>query len=342
MAVTSTSAGRKVGAGLTLVEILATVFIMGLGLIMVAAAFPVGLDQMRQSVEDTQSAMAARSAMEIMRSQNLFQNMYNLSSTEWKAKLGSIATMSKEARRRENLGVFTSTNPTQPIHLNHSDFAFRVWNPLRAAYGGGGPDGYASDEVLAEDDTRNNPCASKTDEDGQGKTLGSMMWPPVSGDLVWRAFLTRLNFGANELPLFRVTIVVCRYTDAGPELYTPADNTARVQGSTWADEVAAPTRWTPTSATYPCSKAWPASRRVSNVGCSAGQVRCSGQSAEIKVMAEGNYILNPKTGFCYRVAKIADDMTWFELADKPGAIPSGTTCPVFSNVVGVYYGLLSG
>lgn len=339
MAVTSTSAGRKVGAGLTLVEILATVFIMGLGLIMVAAAFPVGLDQMRQSVEDTQSAMAARSAMEIMRSQNLFQNMYNLgqTSTQWKSILSSFSTMSKEARRRENLGLFTTTNPTQPIHLNHSDFAFRVWNPLRAAYGGGGPDGYASDEVLAEDDTRNNPYTSKTDEDGQGKTYGSMMWPPVSGDLVWRAFLTRLNFGANELPLFRVTIVVCRYTDAGPELYTPKDSTARVLGSTWADEVTAHTASSPT-------KAWPASRRVSNVGCSAGQVRCSGSTADIKVMAEGNYILNPRTGFCYRVAKIhpAADPTWFELADEPGQIPSGTTCPVFSNVVGVYYGLLSG
>ncbi len=339
MAMTSTSAGRKVGAGLTLVEILATVLIMGLGLIMVAAAFPVGLDQMRQSIDDTQAAMAARSAMEIMRSQNLFQNMYNLgqTSTEWKTLLSGFATMSKEARRRENLGLFTTASPTQPIHLNHSDFAFRVWNPSRAAYGGGGPDGYPSDEVLVEDETRNNPYTAKTDEDGLGKTFYSLMWPPVGGDLVWRAFLTRLNFGANELPLFRVTIVVCRYTDAGPELYTPADSKANVQGSTWADEVAAHTASSPT-------KAWPASRRVRDVSCAAGQVRCSGRTADIKFMAEGNYILNLKTGFCYRVTKIqpTTDPTWFELADEPGQIPSGTTCPVFSNVVGVYYGLLSG
>jgi hypothetical protein len=337
---TSAAPARRALAGLTLVEILATVFIMGLGLIMVAAAFPVGLDQMRLSVEDTQSAMAARSAMEIIRSQNLFQNMLNLgrTDTKWKTRVAAIGSMSSAERQRENLGLWISSAPTQPLHLNHSDFAFRVWNPMRSAYGGGGPGDLATDQILGEDETRNNPYSSGTNEDGKAWTFASKMWPPVSGDLVWRAFLTRLNFGTEDLPLFRVTIVVCRYTDAGPEMYTRADNAASVKGSTWADEVSSHALGTPTKA--------PPSARAFTGSVSAGGNRFNtNPTSQTRWAAEGHYLLNPMTGFCHRITTVDSSASpaWFELSDNvTGGIPSGTSCPVFSNVVGVYYGLLSG
>ncbi|MBN2581994.1 MAG: hypothetical protein JXL80_02925 [Planctomycetes bacterium] len=388
----STTAGRRVTSGLTLVEILATVFIMGLGLIMVAAAFPVGLDQVRQSVEDTQSAMAARSAMEIIRSQNIFQNMHNLhpndtgfsqiaAAFDVGALTGDALRKAKAERMRENLGIMIESptsdewtmGPCQPLHFNHSDCAFRVWNPYRAAYGGRAPTNKPSWETLGEDETMTCNLMKDDeyldrDEDNKDvkKTYGQAMWPPVAGDLIWRAYLTRLNFGKDELPLFRVTIVVCRYAAVGSEMYVPYRELRHPEGGDWSPTDIKPPKTAAAAASDIGNNYWKIKATDGSVGtggelkwikdkkCKApasartikiqgyGNKVCTASTTQVTTLAEGDFMLNTMTGFCHRIAEINKDNQNFTLADDVTQSPTGRMCPVFSNVVGVFYGMLSG
>jgi len=59
--------GRKRRAGFTLTEILMAVGILGVGMTMVAAVFPVGIDQNRRSRDTTAAAMCARNLAAMMR-----------------------------------------------------------------------------------------------------------------------------------------------------------------------------------------------------------------------------------------------------------------------------------
>lgn len=56
------------GRGFTLVELLLAIFILGIGIISVAALFPAGIAQQRQSADDTIGAQVAENAMAIIRS----------------------------------------------------------------------------------------------------------------------------------------------------------------------------------------------------------------------------------------------------------------------------------
>jgi len=67
--------GRPGVAGMTLLEVLASIFILGMGLIMVAGAFPVGADQTVRSARLTEMATLGRSAVEISRSQKYIRNL---------------------------------------------------------------------------------------------------------------------------------------------------------------------------------------------------------------------------------------------------------------------------
>ncbi len=264
--------GRQRASGLTLVEVLATVFIMGLGLIMVAAAFPVGIDQVRRSVEDTQSSMAARSAVELLHGENVFQNM----TKEWWDGL-----------------VVGGKVVTRPHGENIASNHYRVHNPWRRLY--------------IDDGTE-------------------AMWPPEPGDLLWRAFLTRLT-DTDEMPLFRATIVVVKYSQQSPELYIPD---------------------------YPALTSWKALKVNSNSGnriyglaTSNPKIQGDKRMVGISNLTEGDYLMDPHTGFCYRVVKFDEESheknQWLELATytDPG-IASGTDCWAFSNVVGIYYTMISG
>ena len=219
---------------------------MGLGLIMVAAAFPVGIDQVRRSVQDTESAMAARSALELLRGENIFQNM---SETEWDDLVTS----------RKTLPYGSAT----------------VHNPWRQYYGLGGTH-------------------------------------PEPGDLLWRAFLTRLT-EAGQMPLFRVTIVVVKYSRQSPELYIP-DNANQV------------------------------SSRTILVKENTNGSTIKATSQEINKMVEGNYLMDPYTGFCYRIARFDEKLLslMYLDTDTDPKIPINTECYVFGNVVGVYYTMISG
>ncbi len=260
------TAGRQRASGLTLVEVLSTVFIMGLGLIMVAAAFPVGIDQVRRSVEDTQSAMAARSAVELLHGENVFQNM---TKKQW-----------------DDLVVHGKVN-AWPHGENVASNHYRVHNPWRRLY------------------------VDKT---------GETMWPPEPGDYLWRAFLTRLT-DTDEMPLFRATIVVVKYSKQSPELYIPP---------------------TPD---HLDSASWVASRTIEiRSNDSGNRKRCTAPSGQVARLVEGDYLMDRYTGFCYRIASFDENnLSQMYLATETDpVIPRNTECWVFSNVVGVYYTTISG
>ena len=257
--------GRQRSSGLTLIEVLSTVFIMGLGLIMVAAAFPVGIDQVRRSVEDTQSAMAVRSAVELLHGENVFQNM---TMEQW------------------NDLVVGGDVKVWPHGENVASNHYRVHNPWRRLY---------------IDDTT------------------EAMWPPEPGDFLWRAFLTRLT-ETDEMPLFRATIVVVKYSRQSPELYIPP---------------------TPD---HTDSASWVASRTIDITSNQLTEpTYCTAPSQQAARLVEGDYLMDPYSGFCYRVVRFWSSNQYLELAPAPDPrIPRNTNCWVFSNVVGVYYTMISG
>lgn len=259
-------ADRQRASGLTLVEVLSTVFIMGLGLIMVAAAFPVGIDQVRRSIEDTQSSMAARNAVELLHGENVFQNM---TKEQWDDLV--VAGKVEAWPHGEN------------VASNH----YRVHNPWRRLY---------------IDDTT------------------EAMWPPEPGDFLWRAFLTRLT-DTDEMPLFRATIVVVKYSRQSPELYIPP---------------------TPD---HLDSASWIASRTIEILSNNPGERKsCTAPSQQVARLVEGDYLMDPYTGFCYRVAGF-DEKFPFQMylaTETDPLIPRNTVCWAFSNVVGIYYTTISG
>ena len=60
--------GTKARRGFSLVEVLMAIFILGIGIISIAALFPAGIAQQRQSVDDVMGPIVAENAMSILRS----------------------------------------------------------------------------------------------------------------------------------------------------------------------------------------------------------------------------------------------------------------------------------
>jgi prepilin-type N-terminal cleavage/methylation domain-containing protein len=63
------------GSGFTLVEVLLAVFILGIGLIMVACIFPVGADWTRQNTEETVAQMVAETGRGIVLSKYVYSDV---------------------------------------------------------------------------------------------------------------------------------------------------------------------------------------------------------------------------------------------------------------------------
>lgn len=97
--------------GMTLLEVLAAVFCLGMGLIMVAGAFPAGAHQTRMTIERTDASQMAKCAMEY------------------------YITMER-AHRKLTLAQWKSTSPAydypMTVALGFEDWC--VWNPTRFAY----------------------------------------------------------------------------------------------------------------------------------------------------------------------------------------------------------------
>ena len=243
----------RVRAGMTLIEILAAIFILGMGLIMVAASFPVALSQTQGMKDETQSAMAARSAMAVVRSLGYAR--------------GLAATQIINMQSATPFGNNSTTVPE----------TWRVWNPQRAQSAG------------------YNEAA---------------LWPPQAGDFVWRAFLTRVT-EPTRAPVFRVTIVMVKFSVQTPELYDPTLPAApglrqatvtSVAGKTLTGAFAAPTT--------------------------------TGLANDHSVVA-GDYVMDPLSGLCYAVASATD--TSVVLETTPSPLLAAGKYYIFRNVVGIYY-----
>jgi len=246
-----TLTARGTAAGMTLMEVLAAVFILGLGLIMVAGAFPVAALQTQMTREQTESATLARSALELCR---------------WEKYVRDLTVRD-----------YQGDNKGMPITVSRSpsDDTSRVWNGHRWMY--------------------------------LENTLDSKMWPPGGGDYVWQPFLTRVS-ATNEAPLFRLTVVVVRFSPAAPDFYDPAtqDNTIRKVSL----------------------------RRSSDARTLTG-------SNLDKVMAPGDYIMDPRTGFCHRVATV--EKSKVTLGSTPDRALETSSLPYFivSKPVGIFHTLIS-
>ena len=59
---------RHATPGFSLIEVLMAIFILGIGVISIAALFPAGIAQQRQSVDDVIGPIVARNAMAVIRS----------------------------------------------------------------------------------------------------------------------------------------------------------------------------------------------------------------------------------------------------------------------------------
>jgi hypothetical protein len=235
---------------MTLMEVLAAVFILGMGLIMVAGAFPVGMLQTRLTKEQTDTSVLARSAVSLV----------------------------EEERYLRHLSLSDSKKSNTLVRGRNNE-EWRIWNPTRLAYLENWHD--------------------------------SKMWPAGGGDYVWLPFLTRLS-AEDEVPLYRLTIVVIRYTNAAPEFTTVHPQTGYIE----------PRKF----------KLTPLGRNTRLRSVSSGNL-----DDELR---PGDYLMDTRTGYCSRIGTVeAKQLT---LSAEP-AIPLSGTADYYgiSGVVGIYYTLLS-
>lgn len=73
--VSGTTTGRVAASGLTLIEILAAVFVLAMGLILVAAAFPVGVQQSGLMRQDTETGIFANEVLEMIKADSFTRKM---------------------------------------------------------------------------------------------------------------------------------------------------------------------------------------------------------------------------------------------------------------------------
>ncbi len=287
--------------GMTLMEVLAAVMVLSMGLIMVFGAFPVGIDQTERMILQTDGGILARSAVGMLRAR-------------------------RELRDLPGSYFHRAAETTWP--LGEDEEPWRVWNGHRWAYIDGVADRWAP---------RAYPSI------GSWSSVDNTLWPPKTGDYIWRAFATRLSED-DEPPLFRVTIVVVRYNDQMPDLYEgqggsvggPFDTTSPSQiGGVRAIMVRyvrdRPEGWVlvGTSARSFVSEGW----------------KPSDGAHMDRTVRPGDYVMDTHSGLCYRVS--ANTGSAITLADEP--LPGqqlevdqgGSLYYTFRNVAGIYYVLLS-
>jgi len=250
MRILNVGVGRT-ASGMTLMEVLAAVFILGLGLVMVAGAFPVAALQTRMTVDQTESATLARSALEMCRWEKVVRGL--------------------------DPGDYRGDRSNKAVSIASAGVADqnRVWNGTRWAY------------------LENFSDAA--------------MWPPGGGDYVWQPFLTRVG-GVEEAPLFRLTVVVVRFSPAAPDFYDPATQSASV--------------------------------RTVVLRRSSDERVLTGSNLD-KAMGAGDYVMDPRTGYCYRVGEV--ERSKVTLGETPEVALDTTSLPyfLFSKPVGIYHTLIS-
>lgn len=266
--------------GMTLLEVLAAVFCLGMGLIMVAGAFPAGAHQTRQTIERTDASQMAKSAMEYY--VHLERSLRHLTQPQWK-------------------GDSTTGEPmTIPLDLKE----WCVWNPERLGY--------------------------------LENFQDSKMLPPGGGDFIMRGFLTRIS-AVDEAPLFRLTVVVARYSNETPDFYD-----AKIMGD-------AGTKVNPgTDSKYPPGLRYLNITGASGLTVAAGKVNYPTSPGPTYVTGEhflktGDYIMETSTGLCYPVTVVTGGTPGQITLGEPllGSPKVGRDWFIFRDVIGVFYRLVS-
>jgi Tfp pilus assembly protein PilV len=309
--------GRR--SGLTLIEVLATVFILGMGLIMVAAAFPVSIDQMRRTKEDTQAAELARSAFNVIRAQGFAR-----SATPAAAGAGFSGTGFTMA------GMMTAAGGGNGIALcDPTATGAALWtvdllsNPNALAYGPGGL--YQTSNLIS----------------ASGTTLtfatGTLVCIPVLTRMVSPTAMANANGitrveGAG-VPLYRVTLVVVKKTSQ-----------VDVNNMTASPTLPLFSRITSSPGSLGPNSIGAGTSQVSfNVNVDDGVLVSYGAPPVPNVSGMYDY----RTGAVYRIVDRGfgnnGGVNMLVLDDNPG-LPSGinTDCIVFFNFVAAYYAYIGG
>jgi hypothetical protein len=269
----------RTASGMTLLEVLAAVFCLGMGLIMVAGAFPAAAHQTRLTVQQTEASLMAASA------------------ADYVAVERRVRELTKAQVRGSNAGPLS-------IALN-IDEEWMVWNPERLPY---------------------------LDDFDERKLL-----PPGGGDFVLRPFLTRVS-GNDEAPLYRMTIVVGRYSNQAPDFYDVElmkDGGPKKNPGTGTDSLIPPgVRYLYVSSVS--GNVLTGDRKMNPVRYIPSYV------TDDHFVNAGDYVMNPRTGHCYRIVSVDNATDKVTLAETPSeTLESRRNYYLFRNVVGVFYQLIS-
>jgi len=310
---------RRGRPGLTLIEVLATVFVLGMGLIMVAAAFPVGIDQMRRTKDDTQAAELARTAMNMVRAGNFAQSATSAVATVngW-AVLGfgsvwpyGFSTLKPLADMSLAAGTGAAGTYTGMVTCDPSASTSAFWapdlfsNPNALAYGSSGP--YQTSNIIISTSIANNTLACIP-------VLTRMASPLGSGRVE----------GAGA-PLYRVTLVVVKYTGQPSTTGRLMPLVARANATGTGNNITI-------TGNMPGGVGGTVSE---NIGVDDGVLILYGAPTASDL----------RTGYVYRVVEnqyspSTSTGTQF-LDDNPGISGSGD-CLVFFNFVAAYYAYIGG
>lgn len=311
------SAKTRSASGMTLMEVLAAVLILGLGLIMVYGAFPVAAIQSRQTMEVTEASVLGRSALDLSRQERLVRDLVPEPTDD--PELDTVEELKFKTIKGSSVNEVEYSkawSSREVIPVNTVQEELRVWNANRWAY--------MEDGIRA--DTQQN--ASKR----QTLVADDTMWPPQNTDYIWQPFVTRLNSDPKEPPLFRLTVVVSRLEPQSPDFYDK-DHGAVVRYF--------PMQYRNDGKEYKQGHL----RR-----------RCLVKGGIQDEAGPGDVVMDSATGYCYRVVASVDgssndningnDPDRLVLASDPqpqmdNSGSKGRNFYVFSSPVAVFYSLIS-
>lgn len=310
--------GRGRLGGMTLVEILAAVLILGLGVIMVTAAFPVGMRQSQEMVRDTRGGEAGRAAMAELIGSDV---------------IGDLSSQS-----------FNRTDGY--THITEGPKSRYIWNPRRLAWVADWdesemwppqPGDYIWQAFVAR-----VPADPKGIRGGIHEYGGTEEpFPPWSGP------------SDGPVPLFRTTVVIVELDDDEPEFFDTKSAVApqsrpleiRTVRVTDVQEQAG-------SHVYAELRAL---RWDLYGGPFTYEGTGTPSLAQDTLVRPGDYIMNPLTAHCYEVIEAEKERIsvrnygpdleaqWLPMhaPQFEEAVDSNRRWPVFRRVVGVYSQLLS-
>lgn len=120
--VSGLAADRVAASGLTLIEILAAVFVLAMGLILVAAAFPVGVQQSELMRQDTETGIFANEVLEMIKADSFTRKMLDdFWSTYTKDKAVSFVGATQSSPEGNNWKWYLVRNSNRSFYSHDED-----------------------------------------------------------------------------------------------------------------------------------------------------------------------------------------------------------------------------